>query len=113
MSRHYLVFLNGPVGPSLLDRLRRLDPGEPFLHVVMPPMRDHDLARQELKAATDELRAAGFEVHADHGTVEAMRDQGWPLEGLVLAVPPGHPTAWVDVAVADVVDREFPLLAAA
>ncbi|HUW03200.1 MAG TPA: hypothetical protein VMW08_12670 [Acidimicrobiales bacterium] len=113
MSRHYLLFLNGAVTAVLIERLRRLDPGEPMLHVVMPSLGDHDLTREKLKEASDLLRGAGFEIHAEFGTVASMRSQGWPFEGLVLAATPGSDAAWVELSTGDVVDGDFPLLAVA
>ncbi len=113
MSRHYLLFLNGAVTAALIDRLRRLDPADPMLHVVMPSLGDADTTRHELKLATQLLRDAGFEIHADYGSVASMRNQGWPLEGLVLAAAPGSDAAWVELSTNDMVDGEFPLLAVA
>lgn len=113
MSRHYLLFLNGAVTSALIERLRQLDPGDPMLHVVMPSLGDHEATRTALKEASVLLREAGFEIHADFGTVAAMRSQGWPFEGLVLAAAPGSDAAWVELSPADVVDGSFPLLAVA
>lgn len=113
MSRHYLVFLNAAVTAALIERLQHLDPGVPMLHVVMPSLGDQELTRAKLREASAMLREAGFEIHADFGTVASMRNQGWPLEGLVLAAAPGSEDAWVEVSPSDVVDGGFPLLAVA